>query len=384
MSISEDQIARLVHDHILGIITEEDEQQLQEWIASDPTHRDYVAHILDRNDLARRYRNYSKANDKRAWKAFRTYTSDTTFHFWRYAVSTAAVLLLLFGIGFYLNNSSKPGSGLSVNKTVALSPQQSKARQQAVKSGRQSAHVIVNGKEYVISSPSDYAKVLAETPADEEWEIKTKAGKEYWLTLPDGSQVHLDNNSQLKYPSSFAQNHREVELEGTAFFKIAHQADAPFTISTHDGIITDLGTEFFVNTHSQGHTEVVLFSGRVGVRQTGTPVGQRQAEAILRPGQRAVIQGNNISLSAADLDFYKAWNEGVFLFRNTSLSKMMDVVGHWYNVDIEFARPEYSNMTFTGSADRYGSLDAILDAVHLVTGLPVTRKDNKIIIGRKN
>lgn len=379
MNLSEQQAVRLVHDHILGIINPEDEQTLQSWLSADKSHRRMFDSLMGRGDLARRYRQYADIDGERAYQSFirRSRRARRTALLRRIASVAAVVALVVAGaaVVWQSRHSSDLGRAVVVG-SVKLAPAVSKARQSSMQSGRLQGVVVVGDKTYTVSSLEDYARILAEVPADAETTLATHDCKEYWLELSDGTQVHLDNHSSLKYPAQFANGHREVALRGTAWFKVA-PGKSPFYVYTSDGIIIDRGTEFMVSTDADGSaTSVVLFEGKVGVRQ-GDGV-----EVSLKPGQKAGLSERGVSVEAADLAVYRAWNEGEFLFHDVSLGEVMDLVGHWYDVEVEFASQSYSNMTFTGSIDRYGTLDGLLEAVHNVTGLPVHKEDNKVIIGQ--
>lgn len=90
--------------------------------------------------------------------------------------------------------------------------------------------------------------------------LTTRHDKEFWMTLPDGTRVHLNGNSRLSYPLAFKGDLREVALVGEAYFIVAKDKDHPFIVHTADGDIKEYGTEFNVSTHGT-NTEVVLVTG---------------------------------------------------------------------------------------------------------------------------
>jgi ferric-dicitrate binding protein FerR (iron transport regulator) len=84
------------------------------------------------------------------------------------------------------------------------------------------------------------------------------------LILPDGSTVRLDPGSKLFYPEGLAGDRRQVFLQGTAVFDIAHNANHPFYVYTNAIITKVLGTSFRVST-TEKHTTVTVTSGKVSV-----------------------------------------------------------------------------------------------------------------------
>src|SRR5690606_35039959 len=63
--------------------------------------------------------------------------------------------------------------------------------------------------------------------------INTPKGGEFRVILPDGTSVWLNAASSLRYPTSFADGKREVELVGEAY---AHVANVHSTCGRHTSI----------------------------------------------------------------------------------------------------------------------------------------------------
>lgn len=68
-------------------------------------------------------------------------------------------------------------------------------------------------------------------------------------TLEDGSVVYLAQESTLKYPEHFAEDKREVNLQGEAFFDVAKKPEQAFTIETARVRVEVLGTAFNVRSN---------------------------------------------------------------------------------------------------------------------------------------
>lgn len=386
-SISREELLRLVHDHLLGMASDTDEARLQRWATADTRNAALLERLMRRTDLADRYRLYDETDDEAAWQRFHSDHPEIAGHRptlrrWRW-VAAAAVVVVIVGAATLFYNSRqgdavKPAAALAQTEAVALSPASEHAAKEAIRTGRQEATVEADGETCQVATPEEYAEMLATTPAKKTLRMTTNGSHEYWLTLSDGTRVHLDGSSTLTYPAQFTDGRREVLLDGMAYFKVAHQydnTDSRFIVATRQGLITDLGTEFVVNTRAKaGTTEVVLLSGRVSVQpNSGTAV-------MMQPGQKAEMRAGAAQLGDADLDFYKAWNEGEMLFQDTPLSEVMHIVELWYDVDVSFQNPDLGNTAVTGSVDRYASLQAILKAVSAVTGVRITRQGNTVVV----
>ena len=203
--------------------------------------------------------------------------------------------------------------------------------------------------------------------------ITTRHDKEFWLTLDDGTLVHLNYNTRLIYPEHFGRGDRNVVLDGEAYFMVAHDKSRPFIVHTPNGEVKVYGTEFNVNA-SVDATTVVLVEGAVSV----TPANG--LEQMMKPNQRTTISNNQISITAVDVTPYVAWNIGKFTFHDWTLDRIMDIIGKWYDKEIVFADPNIRQMRFTGNFDRYDDLRPTLDFMSRATGLDIIIEKDKIII----
>ena len=96
----------------------------------------------------------------------------------------------------------------------------------------------------------------------------TERGQKATITLSDGSTVRLNSESSITYPESFAEEIRELELVGEAFFDIKKDQDRPFIVSSHKIETTVLGTSFNINAYDSTAVSVALVSGKVKVNTT--------------------------------------------------------------------------------------------------------------------
>jgi ferric-dicitrate binding protein FerR (iron transport regulator) len=96
------------------------------------------------------------------------------------------------------------------------------------------------------------------------------------LALADGSTVHLQPRSTLRYPQQFTDAKREVFLQGEAFFDIARNPVKPFLVVTDKVVTTVLGTSFTVRAYpEQPQALVMVRTGRVRVSPRPARVGSQ-------------------------------------------------------------------------------------------------------------
>ena len=107
-------------------------------------------------------------------------------------------------------------------------------------------------------------------------------------TLPDGSQIALNTNSQITYPEQFSENERRVILEGEAFFNVEHNPEQPFIIEAGDAFIKVLGTSFNIKAYENSELEVIVTDGLVQLFTVDTETMDTSA-ILLKAGEKGKI-----------------------------------------------------------------------------------------------
>ena len=94
--------------------------------------------------------------------------------------------------------------------------------------------------------------------------IYVPAGQRANILLSDGTEVWINANTTIIYPSVFSGSERNIKLSGEAFFKVAHNEKKPFIVSTDNLDVKVLGTTFDVSAYKEsGQTSVSLWKGRL-------------------------------------------------------------------------------------------------------------------------
>ncbi|MDR2585797.1 MAG: FecR family protein [Prevotellaceae bacterium] len=116
------------------------------------------------------------------------------------------------------------------------------------------------------------------------------------ITLPDGSVVLLSGNSQFSYPQHFSSNHREVKLNGEAFFEVAEEFGRSFIVETEYINVEVIGTSFLVRADQECLFEITVRSGSVQLslkneEQKLFAKAGEQVELVANLLQKSNIQG---------------------------------------------------------------------------------------------
>lgn len=210
------------------------------------------------------------------------------------------------------------------------------------------------------------------SPLSEQLVFETPRGEKSLVKLPDGSEVWLNANSRLVY-NSFSSDHRQVELKGEAFFKIAKNEQAPFVVRTNECDIEVLGTTFNVMAYEEfGRKEITLLSGKVNVLRDGTT-------NVLNPGQAFILKDNQVQVVEVDASQSSGWVDNKFNFQNIPLSELIKRLENWYDVDIELDNQTGREVNFTGTFKNEETIWQVLDAIKVYTPIQYKKTDLRII-----
>src|SRR5690606_11529614 len=115
--------------------------------------------------------------------------------------------------------------------------------------------------------------------------LQTPNGGQYQVTLPDDTKVWLNAGSTLQYPGRFTSASRRVELNGEAYFEVAHIKNSPFIVASQEQEITVLGTHFNVNAYeNEPDTRTTLLEGSVQVSALNTT-----SHILLQPNVQSIL-----------------------------------------------------------------------------------------------
>lgn len=112
---------------------------------------------------------------------------------------------------------------------------------------------------------------------DGEVVVSTMFGQESTFQLPDGTKVHLEEDSRLCYNSSdFRSGRRRVDFQGEAYFIVQSDVMHPFDIETENEHVRVLGTEFNLRSRSGEKSDVLtLDKGCVEFTNLATNITER-------------------------------------------------------------------------------------------------------------
>lgn len=249
----------------------------------------------------------------------------------------------------------------------------------------------------------------------------TAVGQQKTTTLPDGSRVLLNTNSQIRV--DYSDEYRRVHLlQGEALFTVAKDATRPFRVYAASGRIQAIGTAFSVYV-TGADVQVTVTEGRVSlasvepklthVRQPQTDAsfsgrvaarGEAPVDEWARPlgtvnaGQVATLRGPEgaaslleevsmttvTSISPRELAKRLAWSGGSLMFSGDSLEQVIKEVSRYTTVSIEITDPALRQMRIGGRLP-VSETEVMLAALESNFNVQVTRlSPNRVILTAAN
>jgi len=209
--------------------------------------------------------------------------------------------------------------------------------------------------------------------------IHTAYGQLQTLTLPDGSQVTLNANSDIKYDRHWDDDEtREVWVKGEAFFKVIHlHKNGP--VKNHQRFVVHigalnvevLGTSFNVNNR-RGHTEVALVEGKIGL---GLP-NKHDKPLILAPGDIVAYAQGKLNKKSINVGEYTAWKDGNLYFRNVPLAAIFNYLEDIYGYKVRVDDPKILTRRISGSVSSKNE-KVLIDLLSITFGLNITTDSAK-------
>jgi ferric-dicitrate binding protein FerR (iron transport regulator) len=341
-----DDINRLLSRYLNGIASAHEEAQVRQWVEAAPENEEILARLRE---------SWAIAGTPRAPGAGR--------------YDTAAELERL--LGRIRGPEREP---IRFPLRPAAVPARQRTRWYASPLLRVAALLaVVIGTAVLLSPPHDafFAAPLRS--------YATTAGERTTLRLGDGSRIVLGPASELRLPSRFAREQREVHLRGTAYFEVAPDPDRPFRVHAGGTVTRVLGTRFVVRAYAGDPTvEVGVAEGRVAVRADATPESRALALSGGQVGQLGP-RGAARVLERPSLDPLFGWMQGRLVFRERPLGEVARELERWYGVRFRIPDSQLATRRITLSFQD-APLEEVLEVITASLGAKVERSGQVITL----
>lgn len=380
-------IARLVAHYLSGELTPEETEELETWRKESEAHEALFAELCIEDNLGKYAADAARFDVHAGWKGTDTRIRKIMLRLrYRRLMAWAAVFLvpiLIIGAALLPHRSDSASQGMTLKETMVLS-----GSTKATLTLGNGETISLDGSKMVaeagldgisVKSDSSSLNYVKSAAASSSYnliynKVETPHGGEYRITLGDGTRVHLNALSALRYPVEFAADKREVELSGEAYFEVTKDA-RPFLVKTEKGVgVEVLGTTFNLSAYPGEICQTTLLDGSVKV---SNGLGENR---LLKPSQQASIlpDGKEISVRTVDVAFYSSWVKGKILFKDCTLEDMMKVLGRWYDVEATYESEAVRKKRFGCHVNRYANISLFIEQLKRTGGIDARMEGNKI------
>lgn len=216
--------------------------------------------------------------------------------------------------------------------------------------------------------------------ADGQQTVAAAVGERKEVIFQDGTRIFLNAGSTISYPERFGLSERRVQLDGEAYFEVAHNPRRPFIVETSDNAsVRVLGTEFDVKAYRSDPTiSVVLIRGSV-------EFARGDSSYRLEPSQRLVYNkqmGTSSIESLSNADQTILWSRNTICFRDTPMREVIRELGRWYDVRFEVRDPEVCDFTFSLQTPNL-PLRELLNELENIAPIRCSLNGNQVVIDRR-
>jgi len=234
---------------------------------------------------------------------------------------------------------------------------------------------VQNGSQITYKDTENFGELVYNT-------LNVPYGKRFELILSDGTQVHLNAGTSLKYPIKFLKGrHRTVFLNGEAFFGVSKDSLHPFVVRADELDVRVLGTRFNVSSYPEDNrTEVVLVEGSVGMNEK-TENFNENSSTVLKPGFMGTFhrQNGKISKERVVPDIYTSWMDGELVFRNLTFENILKKLERHFNVSISIKNTDLAKEIFNASYGKV-TLEKVLEDLKLTYGINYSINSDNVTI----
>ena len=197
-------------------------------------------------------------------------------------------------------------------------------------------------------------------------------------TLEDGSVVYLAQKSTLKYPEHFAEDKREVNLLGEAFFDVAKKTEQTFMIEMESVRVEVLGTAFNVRNSEGAPFSLSVKRGKVKVQ-----LKQDEQTVFVEAGETVTLQAGSLLVSETrNPELFDRYTSNI-RFKDECLEDVLRAINKesvgW---QIEVASPTLGKRRLTVEFSN-NSPESVTELICWTFNLKCTRQDYRLILSEQ-
>lgn len=338
-------------------ISKEEEKIFNEWLSKSKSNKELFSRlkeiIIKGSDITELENLDSGAAWDKVQKSYKFQKNQNSKRLiLKSTLKYAAIFIGLLTLGYGYYEYSASSSKLSEQDSNVITLQLDNGKVQILSTD--DTHSITDSQGNILGRKQGNILDYKDTKEVEKLVFNTLTipyGKKFKLVLSDGSTVHLNAGSSIRYPIKFLKNNnRQVYLTGEAFFNVSTDKEHPFVVSTNKMNITVLGTEFNVSAYPEdAHINTVLVEGSVKLSN----INDKLDSIRLEPGFKAKwdVNSNKTVLEKVDTDIYTSWMSGRLIIKNQPFKNIVKQLERHYNIQIKNNYEDLNNQIYTAAFD---------------------------------
>lgn len=293
------------------------------------------------------------------------------FTLYRWVAAAAVFLLITAGIYFFMTRPPKP-TLTAIHKTLPALPvtplnknsllfaDGSRIWLDEVNNGKiatvEGTTITKQDSQIVYTTTSNNNNIYYNV-------VSTARSRQYEVVLPDGSHVWLNAASAIRFPASFTNKERSVELLGEAWFDVQHADKVPFVIHSGNFTTSVMGTAFDIKAYpGEQSMTVAVQRGKVKIQSGNSLL------ATLEKGQQVKVAANASAVqSNIDTAIIAGWKRGDLYYKDERLTDIITDLQRVFNASIQIKRASLKEEITTVSFNKNTGLAKALAIICRIT-----------------
>lgn len=362
-----------------------DLEQLEQWLENPANKNEFINYVkinylIDMNTQKFNTDESEKKLLNFILKEKKAYKLNGVRTFFKYA---AAVVVLIFGAYFYhtstisnLEEVTIPSDKITLKTddgTIQIIDEKGSYK---IKDKKGNLIGSQNGTELVYENKETIEKLIYNT-------LTVPYGKRFAVELSDGTKVHLNAGTSLKYPVKFLKGrNRQVFIEtGEAYFDVAKDPNHPFIVNNSKTSVRVLGTQFNMSAYPEdANITTVLVEGSVSLYSSEEEYNIKTS-TLLKPGFKADWnrRSNIIEIEKADVEIYTAWIDGKIILKHMTFNSIIKKLERHYDVEIVNNDKDLGKEFITATFD-IETIEQVFEVIDEIHPINYKINKNKIII----
>lgn len=376
-------IANLVTKELLGIISSDESEELHQWVSKSKKNRLLYEDLTSGSSLKERHQIEQKVDLEAVKKSIRgkVMIESTLSHSRRNTILTwGLAIAAVVSLGLFITLKHAPKELEMGTEREQIAQLQEECNSEDVEltldDGRK---LIVDDGQQLRADEGDLEFVdnIDQTLIYKKEKVEVKPvyntlsvprGKDYNIVLSDGTKIHLNAGSQIRYPVAFVGEEREVWLVGEAYFEVEKDSK-PFKVHSGDITVSVLGTSFNLMAYADEPIfETTLIEGLVQIELEGYKEGDEEKGVIVTPGSQAKFdtESGRVDVVEVETEKYIAWMQNVFLFDYETIEEIARKLERWYDVDIVIESNELAQTKFFGKLPKYDNITELFKVIEKI------------------